>query len=359
MGEVAGVVGDYVTAYSGDLRSDETLDGQRLVLCGIVVGSRTVVTRARATMAVVTLEDLQGSIEVVVFPKMYEQTAGTWADGAILLIAGRVDHRGEEVSLLADLVMDWDAAVARGPEAFAREVAAGTGFAGRGRRFGGPNGNGSNGHGPNGNGPNGNGWSRTPSAQPPVPVMAGTSPTPDSVPVGPGASAPDRDEIRPGVPRVSPLRADAAPTSAAAPSGELPRIAPAVPITTYAEPAGLHAPEDDRAAGDDEPALPDEARSRVAVAAAAPTPQVESAPDQVLHVRFGGASSDRLVLAMETFRALLRERPGGTRVVLHVPAPNGGATLPMELSRRVAYDAELLSEVRRRLGEGLVDLSLG
>jgi len=30
----------------------------------------------------------------------------------------------------------------------------------------------------------------------------------------------------------------------------------------------------------------------------------------------------------------------------------------MELSRRVAYDADLLSEVRRRLGEGLVDLRL-
>jgi hypothetical protein len=61
---------------------------------------------------------------------------------------------------------------------------------------------------------------------------------------------------------------------------------------------------------------------------------------------------------METLRSVLRERPGGTRVVLHVPAPNGSATLPMELSRRVAYDADLLSEVRRRLGEGLVDLRL-
>jgi hypothetical protein len=62
---------------------------------------------------------------------------------------------------------------------------------------------------------------------------------------------------------------------------------------------------------------------------------------------------------METFRTLLRERPGATRVVLHVPAPSGGAALPMELSRRVAYDAELLSEVRRRLGDGLVELRLG
>ena len=124
MGEVADRVGDFVTAYSGDLR-DESLDGQRLVIGGIVVGSRTVITRTRSTMSVVTLEDLQGSIEVVVFPRLYEQTGPTWQDGAILLVAGRVDHRGEEVSLLADVVVPWDEAVARGPEAFAREVAAG------------------------------------------------------------------------------------------------------------------------------------------------------------------------------------------------------------------------------------------
>jgi hypothetical protein len=60
---------------------------------------------------------------------------------------------------------------------------------------------------------------------------------------------------------------------------------------------------------------------------------------------------------METFRALVRERPGETRVVVHVPAP-GGAALPMELKQPVAYDAELLAEVRRRLGDGVVDLSL-
>src|SRR3970040_822039 len=101
MGEVADQVGAFVTAYSGDLKSDETLDGKRLVIGVIVVGARTVVTRARATMAVVTLEDLQGSIEVVVFPRLYEQTGPTWAEGSILLVAGRVDHRGGGVSLPA------------------------------------------------------------------------------------------------------------------------------------------------------------------------------------------------------------------------------------------------------------------
>src|SRR5439155_18337206 len=333
MGEVAEQVGAFVTAYSGDFK-DESLDGQRVVIAGIVTGFRRAITRTNSTMGYATLEDLQGAVEVVVFPRLYEQTAGTWADGAILVVAGRVDHRGEDVSLLADLVMDWETAVARGPEQFAREVAAGD--RGRGPRRGG-------GYGPpgNGNGSGGGGWTR--SAEP-VPVMAPASTAasvpafePAAVAVGPGRT-PAADEVRPGVPRVSPLRAQAA-------AAEMPTIEPAEPIATYLD-------------DDDEPALPDEARAREAQASAAPTPQIESQPDRVLHVRFGGAAPDRLVLAMETFRTLLRERPGGTRVVLHVPAPSGSATLPMELSRRVAYDADLLSEVRRRLGEGLVDLRL-
>jgi len=379
MGEVAEQVGQYVTAFSSDLK-DESLDGQRVVIGGIVTGFRRVITKAGATMGVATLEDLQGTIEVVVFPKMYEQTAATWTEGTILLVAGRIDHRGDEVSLLADLAVDWDGAVSRGPEAFGREVAAGD--RGRGGRRGGPGGN-------------GNGWSGARGGDAerpaPVPVMAvgvTAGGLREPVPVGPGgtgglgefagetaaetpggagldptprqtqaATSPqpaNADEIRPGVPRVSPLRAEAQV------GGGLPRIAPAEPISAYTEPAGLAAPDgDDRAEADDEPALPDEARARAAHASQAPTSQIESQPDQVLHVRFGGATSDRLVLAMETFKNLLRERPGGTRVVLHVPAPTGGGSLPMELSRRVAYDAELLSEVRRRLGEGLVDLTLG
>ena len=149
---------------------------------------------------------------------------------------------------------------------------------------------------------------------------------------------------------------------AGSPAGALPRIAPAEPIPTYDEPNGFAPVEASGgrfAEADLEPALPDEARARAALASQAPTHQIESQADQVLHVRFGAGTTDRLVLAMETFKTLLRERPGGTRVVLHVPAPSGGGSLPMELSRKVAYDAELLSEVRRRLGDGLVDLTLG
>ena len=112
----------------------------------------------------------------MVFPRLYEQTISTWREGEILLVAGRVDHRGEEVSLLADLAVEWEAAEAAGSDAFGRQVAAGD--RGSGRR---PGGNG-RGHG-NGNG-NGNG-NGGPGA--PGDPRAGSRPL---VAVGPGPAAP-------------------------------------------------------------------------------------------------------------------------------------------------------------------------
>ncbi|HEX8941036.1 MAG TPA: DNA polymerase III subunit alpha, partial [Candidatus Limnocylindrales bacterium] len=143
--DIADQVGEYVTAYSGDLK-DESLDGQRVVVGGVVAGLRTVITKNRDTMAVVTLEDLQGTIEVVVFPRLYAQTGGTWVEGAILLVAGRVDHRGDEASVLADLATTWEDAAVRGPAGFAQDVAAGDRSRGARRPWQGRGSNG-NGHG--------------------------------------------------------------------------------------------------------------------------------------------------------------------------------------------------------------------
>ena len=150
------------------------------------------------------------------------------------------------------------------------------------------------------------------------------------------------------MPEAGPLELPGTSASAAA----LPRIAPAEPLASHVEPPNGSELVDH----DIEPALPDEARSRAASEAARDTvPQEVGDPGDVLHVRFGGAPATRLVLAMETFRQLARERPGETRVVVHVPAP-GGTALPMELRAGVAYDAELVAEIRRRLGDGIVQL---
>jgi hypothetical protein len=108
----------------------------------------------------------------------------------------------------------------------------------------------------------------------------------------------------------------------------------------------------------EEPPLPDEARAVAARASNAPTAPLEAPVSGILNVRFTrGAETARIVLAMEELRAMLKERPGATRVVFHLPGP-GSSTLPMEVRSGVAYDAELLADVQRRLGEGLVRLEL-
>jgi DNA polymerase-3 subunit alpha len=309
MGAVAERVGLFVTAYSSDLK-DETLDGQRVVMGGIVTGIRSIVTKTKTQMAVVTMEDLQGTVEVVVFPKTYETTIGTWRDGAILLVAGRVDHRGEDVQILADSVWDWDLVAEGGPEAFAREVGS------LDKR--------SNRRGPGGSGGNGR------------PTGQGSAPASQYQQIARGPAA----------------------VQSAAAVAVLPRVAPGAPMPTYAEPPGLVAVAG--AAGreePEEPPLPDETRNRAAAADREPSAPVEAPPGAVLHVHFArAAGTDRVLAAMQAFRLVLREHPGATRVVVHVPAP-GGEALPMEL-RGIAFDADLVAEVRRRVGEGVVELRL-
>ncbi len=362
LGSLADEIGQYVTAYSGDLR-DESLDQQRVVIGGIVTGFRTIVTKSKQTMGVATLEDLQGTLEVIVFPRLYEQTAATWADGAILLVAGRIDHKGEETPLLADLVTDWESAIARGPEAWARDVAAGDRSRNRGSRppWSGANGSKGAGRGPGvagsdqrSPGPNGA------VAPPPVPRGSVPGASPDGAgsgswaPIGPPAQAAAM------VPStiVSPLRAGSASAAAfpsAAATWAVPTFSPAEPMPTYQEPPGVVVAGPER---DEEPPLPDEARQPAALAAQASTEPTAAGPNSVLHVRFSGlAGADRLVTAMEQFKVLLRDRPGATPVVVHVPAARGESR-PMELRRGVAYDADFVAEIQRRLGSGLVEVRL-
>jgi DNA polymerase-3 subunit alpha len=343
LSSMAEQIAQFVTAYSGDLK-DETLDGQRVVIGGMVTAVRTVTTRNKETMAVATLEDLQGTLEVVVFPRMYATNGSTFAEGAILLVAGRIDHRGEEASVLADAAWVWEDAVARGPAVIAQEVAAGD----RPRRTW--PGKGGNGTGA-GSG-NGNGYGR-----PVAPAVPNPTPAPPPLPHAPAAPAAPRI-------RVSPLRGGGvtvldgsgaasgpvAPGSAAAASP----AAPPIPLSSAPTPDDFSTFAPER----EEPPLPDEARAAAALLSAAPTAPLEAPASSVLNVRFTrGAETARIVLAMEELRAVFKERPGATKVVFHLPAEKG-ATLPMEVRVGVAYDAELLSEVRRRLGEGLVRLEV-
>ena len=132
-----------------------------------------------------------------------------------------------------------------------------------------------------------------------------------------------------------------------------PRPMPLEPVADLPGPPSLAGLAPD---GGDEPPWPDEARAEVARGLTAATPQVTASAGQVLHVRFGRAPQDRVAAAFATLREVFAGHPGDTSVVLHVPA-GSGREQEMQLRIGVAYDAELLADVQRRLG-GVAELSL-
>lgn len=72
------------------------------MLC-MVTAVRTKVTKSKATMAYLTAEDLYGSIEVLVFPKILSQYGPMLQAGNAVLLRGRISLReDEEPKLLCD-----------------------------------------------------------------------------------------------------------------------------------------------------------------------------------------------------------------------------------------------------------------
>jgi DNA polymerase-3 subunit alpha len=84
----------------------EELRDQRVTLLGTVARSREIQTKKRDLMAFVTVEDLHGAIEVVVFPRTYKETKELWKPERILLVKGKVTVREGQASVACDLATD-------------------------------------------------------------------------------------------------------------------------------------------------------------------------------------------------------------------------------------------------------------
>jgi DNA polymerase-3 subunit alpha len=94
---------DVVTAHAGSLSGES--NGQQVTIAGMVQRVRRHITKKGDEMAFVTLEDLQGTCDVVVFPRVWSQTKGLWQPDNILVLGGKIDAgRRDEPNLLCDWV---------------------------------------------------------------------------------------------------------------------------------------------------------------------------------------------------------------------------------------------------------------
>ena len=85
----------------------EEVAGKGVVVAGIVADVRQITTKKGETMAFVRLEDLQGTIDVTVFPRLYADEKALFALEKIIIVAGKADVRNGRVSVVADTVRDY------------------------------------------------------------------------------------------------------------------------------------------------------------------------------------------------------------------------------------------------------------
>ncbi len=91
---------EVVTHYSGQL--SEVAPNDRVRIAGLITKVRHYQSKAGKPMGFVTLEDLQGTVELVVFPRVWERVENIIEFDKIVLVDGRVDLDGAEPKLIVD-----------------------------------------------------------------------------------------------------------------------------------------------------------------------------------------------------------------------------------------------------------------
>jgi DNA polymerase-3 subunit alpha len=76
-------------------------DGSRRTVGGVITGLQRKWTKKGDLMAVFTLEDLQGAVEVMVFPRTMAEIGHLLADDTVIILGARVDGRDDTPKLIA------------------------------------------------------------------------------------------------------------------------------------------------------------------------------------------------------------------------------------------------------------------
>jgi DNA polymerase-3 subunit alpha len=88
-------------------------DGDVVTVGGIVAGLKQMTTKKGDPMVFLTLDDVVGSTEVVVFNSVYANSREHLISDRVLVVKGRVDHKEGETKLIAIEVTPFEATPAR------------------------------------------------------------------------------------------------------------------------------------------------------------------------------------------------------------------------------------------------------
>ena len=70
-------------------------DGMTVIMAGMITGQKKLVTKNNKMMSFVDLEDLYGTVEVVVFPNVYDKFMHTLTEDNVVVIKGKLNFKEE------------------------------------------------------------------------------------------------------------------------------------------------------------------------------------------------------------------------------------------------------------------------
>ena len=89
-----------VSYFSGQL--SEAQHEEKVRVAGLVTSVRPYMTKTNKPMGFVTLEDIQGNIDLVLFPRTWEKTREMLTVGQIVIVEGKVDANSTPPKILVD-----------------------------------------------------------------------------------------------------------------------------------------------------------------------------------------------------------------------------------------------------------------
>jgi DNA polymerase III subunit alpha len=90
----------------------DTIDGTQVTV-GVMIASvrRTMTKKTGKPMAMLTVEDLTGKCDAVVFPRTFETVSGLLQEEAMVFLRGKIDRSRERANLMVDEVIPIDEAI--------------------------------------------------------------------------------------------------------------------------------------------------------------------------------------------------------------------------------------------------------
>ncbi len=102
------LVKDLITYHLGELDPDLHI-GQNVVLGGAISSMRKVFTKkSNSEMAFATLADESGQVDMVIFPKVFEECKALLGEDRVVLCHGKLDFREDELSFVANKIIEVD-----------------------------------------------------------------------------------------------------------------------------------------------------------------------------------------------------------------------------------------------------------